>query len=315
MKWTDLVVLQKKVEVEKPTPLALKEWADGWLQAIPQLLGEGFYELGKGALMIQPFHDAPDWFNEGIHKMLGSQARQAWVYVAYHTGITNEALEGAFGDLNDPEWKFNINAQREFFVLVKDPASFCGAYRQVEGTEDQQYVRLMMKAVASRRASKITETMDKTRLTDIATSTKPRIETKKNYKAMSLWRNATYNPLFKDDATTTGPTLRPRQPTTGRIDASGDPSLGPSHNTTGLESQRPQVTPEPRPQIDPSVGPFEPPVPSSTPSWRHRNERGAFQLNFKRPKREPTEEYKESSSYGVIIGAIIVVAVAVYSQM
>ena len=68
--------------------------------------------------------------------MLGSQARQAWVYVAFHTGIPNDGLEAALGDLNDTDWRHNYNAQLEFFALVKEPESFCGRYRKVEGTED-----------------------------------------------------------------------------------------------------------------------------------------------------------------------------------
>ena len=128
MTWEDLVALQKKVEVGKPEPLQLKAWADGWLWAIKELRGMDFYELGKGALASNPFTDAPHYFNEGIHKMLGSQARQAWIYVAFHTGIPNVDMEAAWGDLRDTDWRHNYNAHLEFFALVKNPEAFCGQF-------------------------------------------------------------------------------------------------------------------------------------------------------------------------------------------
>ena len=71
MKWEDLVDVQKRVEVEDPSPLLVKAWADKWLWAMKNLKDAGFYKEGGGALMTHPFKDAPDWFNEGIHKMLG----------------------------------------------------------------------------------------------------------------------------------------------------------------------------------------------------------------------------------------------------
>ena len=107
MKWEDLLLLQTHIEAVDggKKPLALKAWADGWLWAIKELRGDGFYEPGKGAVMTHPFKDAPDYFNEGIHKMLGSGSRQAWIYVAFHTGISTGDLARAFGELNDTNWR------------------------------------------------------------------------------------------------------------------------------------------------------------------------------------------------------------------
>ena len=301
MTWEDLVALQKKVEVDKPEPLQLKAWADGWLWAIKELRGTDFYELGKGALVSNPFTDAPHYFNEGIHKMLGSQARQAWVYVAFHTGIPNVDMEAAWGDLRDTDWRHNPTAQLEFFSLIKEPEKFVPFYyKNVEGTESQKYIRQLIKAQAARVLSRDSEMDEKSRVAweENATSAAPRIPGT-NHKAGAYFRHWKYRPLFNDGTTTQGP----QQP---NIPA----------------AQRPDVKPRPRreptPVIDPAMGPQEPSSAPSRPQLRQRNEQGHSALNFdpKRPRREPRPtEYEESPSYGVILGAIIIVGIAVYSQM
>ena len=206
MTWEDLADVQKRVEVGTPAPLELSAWADRWLWAIKELRGLDFYKPGKGALMTHPFKGVPDWFNDGIHKMLGSGARQAWIYVSFHTGIPMPELSAAFGELKDTNWQHNYNAQLEFFALVKDPGVFCGAaYRKVQGTPEEQYVRLMIKAVAAIRVRQIVDTLTDTTqhirgaLQDVAQSETPPI-LGPNRVAGSMMRSQNWYPLFKDAA-------------------------------------------------------------------------------------------------------------------
>ena len=86
MKWNDLVALQIAIEADTPAPLKLSSWAEGWLDVEKDLNRFGFYKVGAGALNTHPFKDAPDYVNKGVHKMLGSQARQVWVHLAFHMG-------------------------------------------------------------------------------------------------------------------------------------------------------------------------------------------------------------------------------------
>lgn len=316
MKWEDTIVVRTQTEIEVldrgRRPLKLKEWAEGWLETIQTLRWEDFYEQGKGARMTHPLRDAPDWFNEGIHKMLGSGARQAWIYVAFHTGMPIDSMEATFGKLNDTNWQHNYEAQLDFFALVKEPELFCGwTHRKVQGDNPgEEYVRLVMKACAARVLSRDTQ-MDKIErgvLEDVATSEAPPLPKSKRYDNVKMLIGyKSFMPLFNTPPPATvriepdpamGPVEPPSSPPrpnvpTHMIDSGGDPSLKTDVGVRNLE-------------------PFAPP--------RHRNDRGFLELNPKpkRPRREPRPqhtEYEESPSYGVLIGAIIVVGIAVYSQM
>ena len=312
MTWEDLVALQKKVEVGKPEPLQLKEWAEGWLWAIQTLRGEGFYEQGKGALTTHPFRDAPDWFNEGIHKMLGSQARQAWIYVAFHTGISNHQLERTFGKLNDTNWRHNYDAQLDFFAIVMEPEKFCGVYRKVQGDNPgEEYVRLMIKACAARVLSRDTQ-MDETLrrvLQDDATSEAPPIP-KSNKSADVVMQNTLYYPLFKEDVVTPPPSqprprlsTQPTQPPQPPPPPPSGPPETPPPPSSGRGPRLPQVSQSPPVIHDADAGVYPPDV------------GGPAEDMMDWGPKQPDEEYEESPSYGVLIGAIVVIGIAVYSQM